>query len=64
MRKSSTGSTASFDSGMDGWKTTGMQPGHRVQSPYAAYGGVFIVLSLLWGWQVVRWLALAVMMSV
>lgn len=22
---------------------------------YAAYGGVFVVLSLLWGWQVDRW---------
>jgi small multidrug resistance family-3 protein len=30
-----------------------LQPAHfgRV---YAAYGGVFIVLSLLWGWQVDR----------
>lgn len=31
-----------------------LQPEHSFGRIYAAYGGIFIIMSLLWGWQVDR----------
>jgi len=32
-----------------------LQPERDFGRIYAAYGGVFVVLSLLWGWRIERW---------
>ena len=32
-----------------------LQPERAFGRIYAAYGGIFVVLSLLWGWRIERW---------